>query len=529
MRMSEDLVKQTEKEIDAEIHNNPLLDLNYAQAMWTLLSVVEDHNLKIHHIDKMPHEILTVYVDVLINKLSHPLRAIHFRNKPTSTTVEKTLIDDHYGWANDWLDRAESYDCYCSIIPLWHRGKIPLSVEGNVLITNDWKTYPLEYEVYNRLVRKDGSKLEKILDPNELMPDLMSRVKYDATSFELNLNPRLAKLLIATYSKASVDRYTLPDSWRTSAFTFGEFKAVFNAIQAILYGRFLVRAILAGEMAEHGFAHSVWMVTPSELCARLVRYTRVKKDTVHMILEYLTFGQMNINFPDIATQPLVDLRNGYLALSPFIWNNSNAERNLCVLLNQIEEEREIYSRLTLEKENLLCREIEQELSGLGYEFARGDLGDTDLDFAIIDRQEKACICLELKWFIEPAEIREIIQRSEELAKGVSQAKKILRKYLDNDKRLIEQVLNIDSSYVFAVGVGSRNWIGHFDVQDEDVPIIKVKHFLEKIKELGSLKAGLTWLNGREYLPKVGVDYEVVLAESKLGKWSTTWYGIKPII
>jgi hypothetical protein len=357
----------------------------------------------------------------------------------------------------------------------------------------------------------------------------MKDVSHDDTSFELNLNPKLVRTLINSYSKSTSNRYKLPDDWRTSFFSYFEFKNVFIAIQAILYGRFIARSILARNgMKGMGYSSAVWVVTYSELAERLALYTRVNEKIIKKILSYLTFGNQEIRCPDIALQPLVDLENGFFALSPFVWINSNVERNFCALLNQIPNEKNIYSKLTQMKEGILRDDIVKYVEDLGYEVAYGELGNTDLDIAIIDRQEKICICLELKWFIEPAEVREGFDRAKELKTGVSQSKKIQRHHKNNFDRLNKDILKIDSSYEFAVAVGSRNWIGDYGMQDVDVPIIKVWHLLENIKKFGSLRDAKKWLVAREYIPKKGTDYEILPTELTFGKWTSSWYEIRLI-
>ncbi|WP_232484133.1 hypothetical protein, partial [Dickeya dianthicola] len=67
-----------------------------------------------------------------------------------------------------------------------------------------------------------------------------------------------------------------------------------------------------------------------------------------------------------ATQPLFDCEDGNYAISPFLFINSDIERNTCVLLNQIEEDKIIYSSLVDEKEKVLYKDIKKELSLQGY-------------------------------------------------------------------------------------------------------------------------------------------------------------------
>jgi hypothetical protein len=211
-----------------------------------------------------------------------------------------------------------------------------------------------------------------------------------------------------------------------------------------------------------------------------------------------------------------------------VWLNSAAERNLCVLLNQIPEQRKIYANLTNDKERATRAEIIAFLGPLGFEFKQGAVKGTNLDLAIIDRPNKACLCLELKWFIEPAEVREVDERTMELAAGIEQAKIINALYRTSDEPLMKGILGIDSDYVLMSVVASQNWIGHDDVQSPEVPIIKVWHLLYQIKEYGSLAGIIAWLTNRDYLPKEGVDYSVEPWEIACGEWRANWYGIKPL-
>jgi hypothetical protein len=135
-----------------------------------------------------------------------------------------------------------------------------------------------------------------------------------------------------------------------------------------------------------------------------------------------------------------------------------------------------------------------------------------------------CLCVELKWFIEPAEVREVTKRSEELAKGVRQAKNIAEAYASGSERIL-RILDIEPGYDFLVAVGSFNWIGRWDVQDEQVPIIKVGHLAERLTSVSSLASTIKWLRAREYLPTQGKDFLVEPIDVQVGRWKSKWYGI----
>ena len=60
-----------------------------------------------------------------------------------------------------------------------------------------------------------------------------------------------------------------------------------------------------------------------------------------------------------------------------------------------------------------------------------------------------------------------------------------------------------------------------------VPIIKIRHFTDELKQRKNLKSTVKWLEERQYLPKNMVDYEIIDIPLELGGWNSSWYGIKP--
>jgi hypothetical protein len=521
-------IEAIEKDIDETFSASKLLDTGYAQAVWTLLSMNEDAYLKAIH--TLSGEELHIFADSHLNALTYPLRACLERCSMVGQRVQTVLIDEHYQQAWDWLRAADDYAQFCSIFPLWHRGRVGLSVAGNYLLVNHRSSPDRRYEAYNRLIRKDARSSAEIARPDDsLIDEIDSCTSVGDDWFRVNFNPRLVKRLISFVELTMSDRHTLPDDWQFKSFSLREYRTIFLAIQSMLYAWHIARTMAANSgLPGLGYKSSVWVVDKEELLSRLRRYTGVEPAVIRLVLGLLSFGAGQIRTPDIALQPLVDLRNGSYALSPFVWLNSNKERNLCVLMNQIPEQRERYSELSNEKEDTIREEIIELLSVFGYEHRCGEVAGTNIDLAIIDRANKVCLCLELKWFIEPAEIREIEDRTKDLAKGVAQCKMLNTLFERNDTRMVQTVLSINPSYSFLSAVGSVNWIGFGEVQDPDVPIIKVLHLVEKIKEKGSLSETVRWLKSRDYLPQEERDYSVVPAEISCGRWSTTWYGIKPI-
>jgi hypothetical protein len=521
-------VHKAEIEVDAAFAASPLLELGFAQAVWTLLSVNEDALFKART-QASSAEDLRVFADNRLNELSYPLR-VCFANAQESKTLRREYIADDYQHAIDWLKAARDYTQFSALFPLWHRNRIQLGLDGRRIIIDHGTDRKHEYEAYNRLVQKEGRPEVE----HEPMPQAVGEALWAATTakddwFRVKFNPRLVAGLKQWLAPPLDARQTLPDGWKFSGFTLREFSAVVSTLQSMMIAwAETKRAVAEAGLPGLGYPSSVWVVSREELVARLRRYTDVADGALTKILDLLTFGSSGVREPDIATQPLIDLRNGSLLVAPFVWMSIAAERNLCVLLNQIPEQKSIYAKLANTKEAETIAEFKEKLAPLGFAFGHGDVAGTDVDLAIIDHPNKTCLCLQLKWFIEPAEIREINDRREDIADGIRQVKTVNKLHAQGDTKLMKTILKIDGDYTFLSAVASQNWIGHGEMQDPEVPIIKVGHLLSEILETQSLGKVIDWLTRREYLPVEGKDYAIAPIEISSGGWQATWYGIKPL-
>lgn len=205
------------------------------------------------------------------------------------------------------------------------------------------------------------------------------------------------------------------------------------------------------------------------------------------------------------------------------------ERNLSVLLNRLPAERRAYAALSQGREARLRDRLIRELSGLGLRFWNGQIsqwrGASDIDLAVISDSERQCLMLELKSFIAPAEPREIMDRSEEIRRGIQQVRDRMTMARDLPRPL-HSVLGIDQSCRLAWAVSSENSIGAAYVQHPDVPVVNTGHLIAKLKRCRALPECCRWLESRGYLPVEGVHYKAADVEAKVGNWTLEWYSIE---
>ena len=146
----------------------------------------------------------------------------------------------------------------------------------------------------------------------------------------------------------------------------------------------------------------------------------------------------------------------------------------------------------------------------------------------MDDGSKSCLILELKSFVAPAEIREIWERSKEIADGIEQVR-VRRELSDARREALHSVLGIDDTWKIDWAVASESSVGGVYVQAEDVPVVRTPHLLRKIVSNEGLDGVGHWLRKRAYLPVEGQHYQVVEKEPTMAGWKIQWYNIRILI
>ena len=215
--------------------------------------------------------------------------------------------------------------------------RIKLEVAENRLLVDGSFNNDKAYEAYNRLIQKEGRPDAGLDPPDGVLGLLMSNVAVGDTWFRVDFNPALISGLVSVLQPSMASRHTLPDNWQFNTFSLEQYRQILLTLQAMMYGWYLARDFVAQGMVHLGYPSSVWMPPVRKLGALIKQCTGIPRSVISNVLDLITFGSNDIREPDIATQPLVDLRNGFYALSPFVFLNINIERNLCTLLNRDSE------------------------------------------------------------------------------------------------------------------------------------------------------------------------------------------------
>lgn len=524
-------LRKAEQEIDNYYKSNPLLKLPFATAAWALLAFSEEFMLKAHSAGE-GSQYYGIITDNLINDLNAPMYWLYNSCKKGGQ-VPFVWDDDVFQSSWNLFNLGQEYRLFGTAYTYASRGWLELEILESTIRPADDFFGDIEYEAYNRLIKphKSVRGLSAINFGNMLpLNTIKDSLKIQDNRFHYKLNPRMVSETRSSLKPTFDTLFSLPGEWQFSRYSLEDFRKVFEVISTIASIHLTARRLaIERGCAALGYADSIYMPTYDELLRRIVRYSGVSDAKVLSIFDDLTYGNRGIKHPDPALQPLIKLNSKNYAIAPHLWICSAAERNLTVLLNRLLSEKSIYAKLVNEKESLMRERLTDVLADEGYRCIWGNVPNLpDIDLAIIRDSEKACLLLELKWFIEPAEVREIVNKSKEIEKGISQLLQLKRAFTENHKSLLEK-LGIDSHYKLEGVVASDNWIGHARVQSPEIPVIQIDHLTAKLKAAQNLRSAMDWLKDRKYLPKTDQHFKVNNSTATIGRWKLKWYEIEPLI
>lgn len=530
-RLSPEL-RKIKKEIDCYYQSNRLVKLPFATAAWNLLAFAENEALKESSHPATSQDI-SAMMDTLVNELNYPMRWL-YRACQKDGDILCSFNESYWRASRDLVKLGQKYGAFNAAYKYARRGRIALDLQQSTIIPSEDFSVDIEYEAYNRLIKPHESQVSSssvaLGIEHQLNPLIENSLTIQDDRFSYKLNPKLVATARNVLLKSVLDDiFLLPSEWQLGRYTLDDFRQVFESISALA----AIHAIARRKAAEQGcwgYADSILMPTRDELRRRVARYSGVSDSKVRHIIDDLTFGNQDLSYPDPALQPLIELNSRVYAVMPYLWIGSSPERNLTVLLNKLQPERKIYARLSAEKEKLMRAHFTSCLRSKGLRHTCGNIPPDlpDVDLAIINDSEKTCLLLELKWFIYPAEANEVVARSKDLAKGITQLRKLKQAFNDNYAPLLE-ILEIDTSYRLEGVVVSKNWTGYAKVQSPDIPIIQADHLIAKLKTTESLNSTIEWLNARKYLPKQGVHFKMIESTSTIGNWRLNGYGIRSLI
>jgi hypothetical protein len=527
--LSSDL-RAAEAEIDSYFKRNLLLRSRFGSAVWYLSAVFED--IIFFHVNSQVrptiHESF-VFTDNLIFALQYPFRWIWEGCLPGGN-APNTIDEKLFLAGGELLKLAECYMAFENAYTLASRGLVDLELDGRRIHLAKPYYENSRYDAYDLLL-KSSFRLPDFSEGNIF--DLVERhLTVSRDRFRCQLGRRLIHRAQSILAPLIDTRFQLPDDWDFGNYIWADFRRVSSVLITLGYIHLVARFLAARRGCEAVcLLSSIILIPPRRLSNLIVRNSAVLPRAVDSLLSELTFGNQNVQRLDPVLQPLIPLREDLYAVMPNLVSSTSIERNFTVLINRLPSKRNIYSRLVNKKERLMRSRIQSQLGSRGLRFYSGryrsDTTLPDLDLVVISDSDKKVLLIELKWFIEPAEVREVIEKSEEIRRGIEQLL-IIKKAFSQNPNGLHELLDIDASYEVQYAVVSDNSIGTEQVQHPEIPVVQLGHLIRYFTATKRMSEVITWLSERKYLPIENQHYEVVSLTETIGDWTLDWTGINPL-
>jgi len=514
-----------EGEIDNAYQREPLLGYRYEEAIRSTFIAA---NALLQQARGRDLDTYAAAVDTIINALKYAVRWIWAARRlprliqPVGDPVQHArplllLAIEYVGMVTAYLHARDNL--------------IDLAGEDRVLRISGALLRQQQYEAYNELVKTSirdmHADVEAAIAGDERVLSAVRRAGMRNVPIDrVPIDPEVLSVSYAAVARHDSKFHILPADWRFGKFSLAAFRAVHGVLRAIVYTWGRLAPLKAREpwLVPHA-ANQPYSVTRGDLLNAAKLVANISRAESRAVIDLLEYAGSGITNPDPALQPLVPMPDGrYLLAEPLVMDTA-AERNLSVLLNRAPSERDVYSRLTNRKETEMRNRIFRKLDAR-FRLWHGRLHGHEVDLAIVDDADHSLLFLELKWFIDPAEVRELRDRSKELSKGVDQCKTLLALASDSPETL-NQIAS-GPFRVVAASVVSANWIGFGNIQDPDIPIINEEHLIRKLQAAGALSEVIAWLHRRQYLPVLHRDYVAVERPTNIANWTLNWYRIERI-
>jgi hypothetical protein len=529
-------LRAAEREIDKVPLGNALIEQPFSQAAWRFLAANEERVIReIYQADRSGtskhDQYYAALFDNIVVSTKWPMRWL-LGNCRAGDRIPQELDDDGYVEANELSDLGQDYSHFEAAFTYASLGVLSLALEDRSIRATDEFRCGTQYDAYDRLrqPRMPDTPLDNI---DKVINALRPTVRFKNQWFFYDTGPRLTAMALEALSPLIDSRFGLPDDWVFGRFSLSDFRAVARVLWTLSYLHFNARIIAARQgCVGLGYSRALYVTTRRELVGTVREQTGLSRDAVENIVDTLTLGRHDQRSPDPALQPLIPLTFRHLAIAPNLVLNSALERNLAVLLNRLPEEKALYATLSKDREALSRQRFTRVLDDLGYRYWFGELSEwgtaAEIDLAIVSDAERRCLALEMKAFIGPADPREVHERSIEIKRGIEQA--ALRRARARElPGPLQRVLGIDDTYDVTWAVASETSIGAPYVQSVDMPVVQMRHILDKLSVEGQLAEVCDWLKRSGHLPIEGKHYETVDIVARVGDWSLPWYGLRGLV
>ncbi len=446
---------------------------------------------------------------------------------PRSIDFETT-----YSQAVNHFRAAHSYSGVIAPFTLWHKGVAQVRTASDRAVVFDADPREARFDALARMLDLANPVRLPSSDPSSacyrrafqtLEPVRGEQFRYRYTREAVR---DLAGQWVGTLGKQT----RLPSGWRIGPFSWDELSLYWATLKAVCQIHAVVGIAAHGRFGLRGggLASALLYKTERDWCRLITDVTGIHTETTKALIDFSTYDP-DQGARDVVLQPFVPAGSG-LILPPHLLLSSDLERNFRVVAaRRMKSEYDVSSgmfeadmvarclRYGAAKDWVACSQ--RRLPG------RPDLPDIDVGF--YDRQSNVLLLCQLKETVDPADPIEVFDRSRRVeASALKQAKAIQTNATEHPEAVWRACFpeeNFRSPRVFHA-VLIRGFAGSAQSLDAGIPSLELEHFFE-IARRRTLAETAEHIQGFEYLPREGQDFDRLEQTLEFADISVTWWGI----
>jgi hypothetical protein len=371
-------------------------------------------------------------------------------------------------------------------------------------------------------------------DDDEL-PSALARCVRRLRTSTSEYRPRIGEEVIDELDAILGARRTvIPPNWSSSLGTGVQLARSFRTLSLVAVAHIVAvsnAALGAARNQQPNGWHVRWLL--GEATANWLTNAMGSRGGVSMVaarelLQLLTYGSGTTS-PDPALQFFFPLRAGLIAIPWFVYATCNAQRNFLALLARAR--RQEFNAASDAFEDNMVADLREALRGKSWRsrissFIPGERAAGEVDVILLDPQSSFVLVVELRWFLEPSEVTEVVERERAGREKAAQA----RRKREAARRALTTILaeeGIDTSGVWTVEA-----IAVFDnylptPQEEDLPFASFRAFVSGIDRESHLRRLYEWIRLGDWLPRRDEHFLIQPVEARLGDLVFQVDGLNP--
>jgi hypothetical protein len=526
-----------ERVIDANFEAVPLPSDNLFTARWIVCTVGEDiHRFSLMDVAKVWHQpnsrrrraSFVIQLDIYKYALRHALDRCAKSLPITAATGPVPLNAVNYSKAVKLLEASDEFAKATRALSSYYAGSAILWIDRVTgTIRPDLESDEIPYSALEFLLGADKGGFSPIpllvalfAGPEFEIPEqdasgswapaihkIVSRAKLKNGEIRYQVITQAAISLLRIFDVAAAE---LPNSWMFPWGTTSHCQRYFAALQTIsIYHLISIHFGAESHSLTGGGVDQLCLTTEiKRLNQTIARVTSIPMRDVEAITSALTLGS-GTNNPDPALQPLIPVGPTKLAVPCIMVLSSNWGRNMLSLHARVSpttfdaDSAVFEQRMTADIVGLVPREFDPRCNI----FLPVEGGTEEVDLVLIDAVNFAVLLVELKWTIQPGDIREVLARKQAMREKVTQTHRKLhraRRAIGAVTRKLGLSQQIDWAIEALVVIDGFGGIA--SEYPKEIPIVPKDILVALLAKVRNLRSAHAVLCTDLWLPRDGVNF-----------------------